>query len=117
MKDETDTFSDVGRNAVKDIVGMRECLALGTGGQDGSILMDVVQLAALLDGRVIVEGNGDGGQLYTKPIARLVGVVLKRAVSVSAHIADHDSHERNGSPNNFFVKIKQGVELVLVTRL
>ena len=39
---ETDAISDVGSNAVKDIVGMRESLALGTGGQDGTIL-DVVQ--------------------------------------------------------------------------
>ena len=32
MQDETDTVSDVGSNSVDHIVGMSECLALGTGG-------------------------------------------------------------------------------------
>ena len=115
MKDETDAFSNVGRNAVKHIVGMRESLALGTGGQDGAILAEVVQLAAFLDGRIIVEGNDYGGQFRTMFMARLVGVVLNESVVVggSVHVADLDKLERNGSPNNFFVKIKQGVEFVL----
>ena len=59
VENETDALSDVGRNAMKHIVGMRERLALGTGGQDGTIVAKVVQLAALLDGRVIVKGNYD----------------------------------------------------------
>jgi hypothetical protein len=118
VKNETDAVSDVGRNAVKDVVGMRECLALGTGSQDGAILAEVVQLATLLDGRVIVEGNNNGGDPSVL-IAKLVGVVLKESIAVcgSAHVADHDSLERNGSPDNFFVKIKQGGEFfLLVTR-
>lgn len=55
MEDETDALSDVGRNAVKHVVGMHERLALGTGGQDGAIFAKVVQLAALFDGRVVVD--------------------------------------------------------------
>ena len=115
VEDETDAFSDMGRNAVKHIVGMRESLALSTGGQDGAILAEIVQLAAFLDGRVIVEGNDYGGQLRTVLMARLVGVVLNESVAVggSAHVADLDNLERNGSPDNFFVKSKQGVEFVL----
>ena len=48
-------------------------------------------------------------------MGELVGVVLEESVAVggSAHVADHDSFERNGSPDNFFVKIKQGVEFDL----
>ena len=49
-------------------------------------------------------------------MARLIGVVLEESVAVggSAHVADLDSFERNGSPDNFFVKIEQGIEFVLV---
>ena len=48
-------------------------------------------------------------------MGELVGVVLEESVAVggSAHVADLDSFERNGSPDNFFVKIKQGVEFDL----
>ena len=115
VEDETDAFSDVGRNAVKDIVRMRERLALGTGGKDGAILAEVVQPATLLDGRVIVEGNNDRRQLRTVLMARFVGVVLDKGVAVggSAHVADLDGLERNGSPDNFFVEFKQGIEFVL----
>jgi hypothetical protein len=119
VKYEADAFSDVGRNAVKHIVGMRKSLALGTGGQDGAILAEVVQFATLLDGRVIVEGDNDGGHLRTMRMARLVGVVLDKSVAVggSVHVADLDSLERNGSPDNFSVKIKQGVEFVLAVKI
>ena len=118
VEDETDALSDVGRNAVKHIEGMRECLALGTGGQDGTIVAKVVQITALLDGRVIVEGNNDGG-IRAMLIGELVGMVLDKSVAVggSVHVTDHDSRERNGSPDNFFVKIKQGVEFVLVVEI
>ena len=114
VEDKTDALSDVGRNAVKHIEGMRERLALGTGGQDGAILAEVVQITALLDGRVVVEGNNDGG-IRAMVIGELVGVVLEESVAVggSVHVADHDSFERNGSPDNFFVKIEQGVEFAL----
>ena len=52
-------------------------------------------------------------------MARLIGVVLEESVAVgsSAHVADLDSFERNGSPDNFFVKIEQGIEFVLVVRM
>ena len=115
---ETDAISDVGRNAVKHIVGMRESLALGTGGQDGTILAEVVQLAALLNGRVIVEGNNDGG-IRAVVIGELVGVILDESVAVSgsAHVADHDRLKRNSSPDNFFVQLEQGVELVLTIEI
>jgi len=94
---------------------MRERLALGTGGKDGAILAEVVQPATLLDGRVIVEGNNDRRQLRTVLMARFVGVVLDKGVAVggSAHVADLDGLERNGSPDNFFVEFKQGIEFVL----
>ena len=51
-------------------------------------------------------------------MARLIGVVLEESVAVggSAHVADLDSFERNGSPDNFFVKIEQGIEFVLVVK-
>mmetsp|Transcript_11404 Transcript_11404/g.26868 ORF Transcript_11404/g.26868 Transcript_11404/m.26868 type:complete len:448 (-) Transcript_11404:125-1468(-) len=113
-KDETGAVSDVGRNAVNHVVGMHERLALETWGQGGAILAEVVQLATLLDGRVVVEGNKHGGILHAATL-RLVGVVLEESVAVggSAHVADLDSFERNGSPDNFFVKIKQGVEFDL----
>ena len=119
VKHETDAFSDVGRNAVKHIVGMRKCLALGTGGPDRAILTEVVQLATLLDGRVVVEGNNESGNLRSVLIARLVGVVLDESVVVrgSLNVADHDGRERNRSPDNVFVKIKQGVEFVLAIEL
>ena len=117
VEDQTDAVSDVGGNAVKDIVGMRGCLALGTGGQDGAILAEVVQLATLLDGRVIVEGNDDRRHFRTKWISRLVGVVPEHVLSSSANATDHDSHERNGSPHNFSVKIKQGVKFVLMVEV
>lgn len=55
MKDESEAVSDGGSNAVKHIVGMGECLALVTTGQDGAIFAKVVQLAALFDGRVVVD--------------------------------------------------------------
>ena len=119
VKHETDAFSDVGSNAVKHIVGVRKCLALGTGGQDRTILTEVVQLATLLDGRVVVEGNNESGNLRSVLIARLVGVVLDESVVVrgSLNVADHDGRERNRSPDNVFVKIKQGVEFVLAIEL
>jgi len=115
---ETDALADVGSNAVNNIVGMRERLALGTGGQDGTILAEVVQLAALLNGRVIVEGNNDGG-IRAVVIGELVGVILDESVAVSgsAHVADHDRLKRNSSPDNFFVQLEQGVELVLTIEI
>ena len=111
---ETDAISDVGRNAVKHIVGMRESLALGTGGQDGAILVEVVEVAALLDGRVIVEGNNDSGILVML-VAKLVSMIVEESVVVcgSAHVLDLDNLECNGCPDNFFVKLKQGGEFVL----
>ena len=114
VKYEADAFSDVGRNAVKHIVGMRKSLALGTGGQDGAILAEVVQLAALLDGRVVVEGNNYGRQLLVT-VGSLLSVVVDKSVAVggSVHVTDLDIIERNGVPDNFFVEIKQGVEFVL----
>ena len=49
-------------------------------------------------------------------MTRLIGVVLEESVAVggSVHVADLDSFERNGSPDNFLVKIEQGIEFVLV---
>ena len=38
-------------------------------------------------------------------------------ISVSAHVTDEDRLERNGSPDNFFVKIQQGVEFVLLVEI
>ena len=55
VKDESEAVSDGGSNAVKHIVGMGECLALVATGQDGAIFAKVVQLAALFDGRVVVD--------------------------------------------------------------
>ena len=117
VKDENGAVSDVGSNAVKYIVGMHERLALGAGGQDRTILAEVVELAALLDGRVVVEGNSDGG-VRGILVGVLVGVVLEESVAIcaSVHVTDHDRLERNASPDNFFVKIKQGVEFILVVK-
>ena len=116
-KDEIGAISDVGRNAVKHVVGMHERLALGTGGQDGAILAEVVQITALLDGRVVVEGNKHGRTLHVA--TRLVGVVLEESIAVcdSVSVGDKDTLERNVSPDNFFVKSKQGVEFVLVVKI
>ena len=115
VKDETDAVSNVGRNAVKHIVGMRECLSLGAGGQNGAILLKIIQLATLFDRRIGIESNNDGRQLCSIPMAGLIGVVLKVSVVGlgCVHVADLDRLEGNGSPNNFLVEIKQGVEFIL----
>jgi len=115
VKDESEAVSDGGSNAVKHIVGMGECLALVTTGQDGAIFAKVVQLAALFDGRVVVEGNNDGGVRTILGVV-LVGVVVEESVVIfdSAHMTNNDCLERNGSPDNFSVEIKQGDEFILV---
>ena len=115
VKDETDAVSNVGRNAVKYIVGMRERLSLGAGGQDGAVLLEIVQLAALRDRGISIESNNDGRQFCTELMAGLIGVVLKEGFAElgCVHVTDLDRLEGNGSPNNFLVEIKQGVEFIL----
>ena len=108
VKDKTDSVSNVGRNAVKHIVGMCECLSLGAGGQDGAVLLQIVQLTALLDRGIGIESNNDGRQLFTEGMAGPIDVVFKESVAGlgCVHATDLDRVEGNGSPNNFLVEIK-----------
>ena len=48
-------------------------------------------------------------------MARLVGVVFNESIviMIALHMTDLDRLERNCCPDNFAVKIKQGIEFIL----